>query len=93
MVHDPDHLFDGRGSLGHVRDFLVEVEVDDVVAVVGHGRRLPGLGLVVGAVAQAQHGLAALELRQRRHDAQRVLVAEGRDFNRQRERRAEATAE
>ena len=79
--------------LWRVLDRLFEEEVDDVVAVVGDGDRVAVDLRAGGDRAHPQLRLAALERRQRRHLAQRVLVAERRDLDGQREAGAEAVAQ
>ena len=88
MVDDADDILELAGRLDGVGDRLLEEEVDDVVAVVGHGR-LVTVDLIVRGGAKAQAWFAPGERGQARDRAHRALGAEGCDFDGQGERRSQ----
>mmetsp|Transcript_34219 Transcript_34219/g.107885 ORF Transcript_34219/g.107885 Transcript_34219/m.107885 type:complete len:295 (+) Transcript_34219:136-1020(+) len=92
VVNNAHGVLELGGGGARVLDGLREVQVHDVVAVVSHSR-LVAVRSVGRGGAEAEHGLAAGDGRQRLDEAQGVLVAERGDLHREREARAEAVAE
>mmetsp|Transcript_49240 Transcript_49240/g.111701 ORF Transcript_49240/g.111701 Transcript_49240/m.111701 type:complete len:274 (-) Transcript_49240:115-936(-) len=92
VVHDAHRVLELISRRHRVLDGLLEKEVDDVVAVVGHGG-LVAVDLVVRARPQTELRLAPLERRKRRHLAHGVTVAEGGDLDGDGEGGAEAFAD
>ena len=92
VVHNANSLLQGSGSCTDVGNGSIKRKVDDIISIVRHCRRLAWLRLVVGAVPEAEGGLAARELGEGSDEAHRVLVAEWHDLDGERKRRAEALA-
>ena len=92
VVDDADGVFERGGGGVDVLDGLLEVEVDDVVAVVGDGD-LIAVGLVGGGGAHAEDSLAARDGGKRGDGAEGVHVAERGDLDGEGEPGAEALAQ
>jgi hypothetical protein len=75
VIDDAHHRLDVLGHFPCILDGFREVEVDDVVAVVGDGNLIP-IHLVVGRRSHPKDGRAPLAGRQRRHLPHGVFVAE-----------------
>mmetsp|Transcript_35931 Transcript_35931/g.92857 ORF Transcript_35931/g.92857 Transcript_35931/m.92857 type:complete len:333 (+) Transcript_35931:78-1076(+) len=91
VVHDAHGVLQLLACSHRVLDGRCELQVHDVVSVVGD-RRLVAVKFVVGHVAQAQDWLASCQCWQLGDLPHGVLVAEGDDFHRHREAGAEASA-
>lgn len=92
MVHNADSVLDLLGHLHSILDGLLEVEVDDVVAIVGDGDLIT-IGDVGGGAAHSEDGLAALARGEGSDGTHGVLVAEGGDLHGDREARAKAVSQ
>mmetsp|Transcript_7141 Transcript_7141/g.17234 ORF Transcript_7141/g.17234 Transcript_7141/m.17234 type:complete len:327 (+) Transcript_7141:1347-2327(+) len=93
MLHHADRLFEGSRCGIDIGNGGIERQVNNVVAIVRHCRRLPLLHLVVGAVSGADHRLASLELGKLSNGPHGVLAAKRHNLHRQRKRGPEALAQ
>ena len=92
MVHNADGVLDLLCHLHSILDGLLEVQVDDVVAIVGDGDLIT-VGDVGGGAAHSEDGLAALARGEGSDGAHGVLVAEGGDLHGDGEARAKAVGQ
>ncbi len=92
MVNDTNHVLEGLGGSAHILDVLLELDIDDVVAVVGD-RGLVALDLVVGAITSAKACRASGKLRERLDGAESVQVAKRSDLDGESKGGSEALAQ
>jgi hypothetical protein len=91
VVDDTNHVLEGLGGSTNILDVLLELDVNDVVSVVGHSR-LVALNLVVGDIAGAEASNTSSKLRQSLDGAKSVQVAERSDLDRESEGGSKALA-
>mmetsp|Transcript_21149 Transcript_21149/g.60663 ORF Transcript_21149/g.60663 Transcript_21149/m.60663 type:complete len:275 (+) Transcript_21149:2000-2824(+) len=80
MVNNTDGVLDLVGHLHSILDGLLEVQIDDVIAIVGDGDLIAVVD-VGGGAAHSEDGLAALARGEGGDGAHGVLVAEGGDLH------------
>ena len=92
MVNNTNGGLDLLGHLHSILDGLLEVQIDNVVAIVGYGD-LIAVRDVGGGAAHSEDGLAALAGGEGSNGAHSVLVAEGGDLHGDREAGAKAVGQ
>ncbi len=92
MVDNSNGSLDLLCHLDSILDGLLEVQIDNVISIVGDGN-LISIILVVGAGSHTEDGVASSNRGESRDGAEGVFVAEGRDLDGDGEARSESVAE
>ena len=92
MVDDATNVLDVGCHLPYILDGFREVQVDDVISIIGDSNFIP-IDLVVGRTSHPQDRLATLAGWKCSNLSHGVFMAEGSDFDRDGEARAKTISQ